>query len=80
LCHPERAGDQGNEKMERWDRESQEQEACPFSLMDSCHGGMKGNGGKVRTWGEARKGERRAGTGRATRKIGKKKEKKSKKK
>jgi hypothetical protein len=45
--------------------------------MDSCHGGIKGNGGKVRTWGEARKGERRAGTSRATRKIGKK-EKKSK--
>jgi hypothetical protein len=50
LCHLERDDDQGNEKTEeRKCREYQEQEACPFSLMDSCHRGIGGNWGKART-------------------------------
>ena len=50
LCHLERVDDQGKEE-ERKGRESQEQEACPFSLMDSCHRRIEGNGGRRRTWG-----------------------------
>ena len=74
LCHPERDDDQGDERGEPRYRESQEQEACPFSLMDSCHGHGRGgeDGEKVRTW--ERGDERKAENGRATtKKRGKRK-------
>jgi hypothetical protein len=73
--HPERDDDQGDVRWEQRYRESQEQEACPFSLVDSCHGEARANGGEVRTC-EPGKDEREAGNGRATRKKrGKKKRK-----
>jgi hypothetical protein len=67
VCHRERDDDQGGEGEEPRYRESQEQEACPFSLMDSCHGHRPAgeDGEKVRTW-EPGKDERKAGNGRAT--------------
>jgi hypothetical protein len=75
--HRERDDDQGDVRWEQRYQESQEQEACPFSLTDSFHGEAGGNGGKVRTW-EPGKDEREAGNGKATRKK-KEKEKKSEK-
>ena len=81
LCHPERDDDQGDERGEPRYRESQEQEACPFSLMDSCHGHgrARGDGERAWTW-EPRKDERKAENGRATMKRrGKRKEKKGNK-
>ena len=78
LCHLERDDDQGDGRWEQRYRESQEQEACPFSLMDSCHGKVGGNWGKMRTW-EPRKDERRAGNGRATTKKREKRKEKGKK-
>jgi len=49
LHHLERDDDQGNEKMESRSQEYREQEVCPFSLMSSCHMGIGGNWGNVRT-------------------------------
>lgn len=66
MCHLEWDDDQGGGMWEQRYRESREQEACPFSLMDSCHGKAAGNWGKVRTWepGEdERKAERRGKRG-----------------
>jgi hypothetical protein len=74
-CHSERDDDQGVERGEPRYRESQEQEACPFSLMDSCHGdGRAGEDGeKVRTW-KPGNDERKTENGRATtKKRGKRK-------
>jgi len=82
LCHPARDDDQEDEKREPRFRECQEQEACPFSLMDSCHGRAGVGAERVRTWVPG-KGERRAGTGGATtrgRKREKGKEKREKRK
>ena len=67
LCHPESDDDQGDEREEPRYRESQEQEAGPFSLVNSCrgHGRVGEDGEKVRTW-EPQKYERKAENGRAT--------------
>jgi len=80
LCHPERDDDQGDEREPRY-RESQEQEACPFSLMDSCHGhGRAGEDGeKVRTW-EPGKMKGRRGTAERRRKRGGKENKRKRRK
>lgn len=78
LCHLERNDDQGDGRLEPRYRESQEQEACPFSLMDSCRGKAGGNGGTVRTW-EPGRDERKAGNGRATTKKREKRKEKGEK-
>ena len=81
MCHPEWDDDQGDERGEPRYRESQEQEACPFSLMDSCrgHGGAGEDGEKVRTWEPGMmKGGRRTAERRRKR-LGKKKRKKKEK-
>jgi hypothetical protein len=77
LCLPQRDDDRVIVTGKQMACESQEQEACPFSLIDSCHERAEGNEVGVRTW-KLMKGRRR--NGRATQTKEKKKKKNRKKK